>query len=431
MAKQSVLIIGSGGREHTLAWKIAQSKHVEQVYVAPGNAGTTWPASEGIAPAENIPIAAEDFDRLITFAREIEVALTVVGPEVPLADGIVDHFQTADLPIFGPTKAAAQLEASKAFAKTFMAQHNIPTAQYQTFTDYEIARDYLEGRSGPLVIKASGLAAGKGVIMCQNTAEATTALQSIMLDRQFGTAGDEVVIEECLVGPELSVLAFTDGKTVVPLSPARDHKRVFDNDQGPNTGGMGACAPVPDTNPALLASILQTVLQPTIDGMAANGTPYKGVLYAGLMLTADGPKVLEFNCRFGDPETQVIIPLLASDLVEIMLACNEERLDNSAVQLHPGACATVVMASNGYPGSYPKGLAITGVEKANALDGVSVFHAGTTQKDGRLLTNGGRVLAVSATGPTLPAALQQAYNGVDQIHFEGAHYRKDIGGKTG
>jgi phosphoribosylamine--glycine ligase len=372
-------------------------------------------------------MAAEDFDSLITFAREKEVALTVVGPEVPLADGIVDHFQTADLPIFGPTKAAAQLEASKAFAKAFMAQHNIPTAEYQTFTDYEIARDYLEKKSGPLVIKASGLAAGKGVIMCQNTAEAATALQSIMLDRQFGAAGNEVIIEKCLTGPELSVLAFTDGRTVVPLSPARDHKRIFDHDEGPNTGGMGAYAPVPAISPALLANIQQTVLQTAVDGMAARGTPYKGVLYAGLMLTNDGPKVLEFNCRFGDPETQVIIPLLASDLVEIMLACIEERLDKSAVQLHPGACATVVMASEGYPGSYPKGLAITGVEKANQLNGVSVFHAGTAQKDGRLLTNDDRVLAVSATGPTLPTALQQAYNGVDQIHFEGAHYRKDIG----
>jgi phosphoribosylamine--glycine ligase len=248
-----------------------------------------------------------------------------------------------------------------------------------------------------------------------------------MLEKQFGMAGDEVIIEECLTGPELSVLAFTDGKTVVPLSPARDHKRIFDHDEGPNTGGMGAYAPVPAISPALLANIQQTVLQTAVDGMAARGTPYKGVLYAGLMLTNDGPKVLEFNCRFGDPETQVIIPLLASDLVEIMLACVDERLADSAVQLHPGACATVVMASEGYPGRYPKGREITGIEAAESLDGVSVFHAGTALEDGRFVTNGGRVLAVSATGPTLPTALQQAYKAVDLIHFEGAHYRRDIG----
>jgi phosphoribosylamine--glycine ligase len=425
--KTNILIIGSGGREHALAWKIAQSKHAARLYIAPGNAGTVWPAANGRAAAENIPIPTEDFNRLIAFAQQNQVGLTVVGPEVPLAEGIVDAFQAADLPIFGPTQAAAQLEASKAFAKEFMIEHGIPTAAYQTFTNYNLAQLYLNEINGPVVIKASGLAAGKGVIICHDTAEAQTTLQSIMLEKQFGMAGDEVIIEECLTGPELSVLAFTDGKTVVPLSPARDHKRIFDHDEGPNTGGMGAYAPVPAISPALLANIQQTVLQTAVDGMAARGTPYKGVLYAGLMLTNDGPKVLEFNCRFGDPETQVIIPLLASDLVEIMLACVDERLADSAVQLHPGACATVVMASEGYPGRYPKGREITGIEAAESLDGVSVFHAGTALEDGRFVTNGGRVLAVSATGPTLPAALQQAYKGVDLIHFEGAHYRRDIG----
>ena len=425
--KTNILIIGSGGREHALAWKIAQSKHAARLYIAPGNAGTVWLAAYGRSSAENIPIPTEDFNRLIAFAQQNQVGLTVVGPEVPLAEGIVNAFQAADLPIFGPTQAAAQLEASKAFAKEFMIEHGIPTAAYQTFTNYNLAQLYLNEINGPVVIKASGLAAGKGVIICHDTAEAHTTLQSIMLEKQFGMAGDEVIIEECLTGPELSVLAFTDGKTVVPLSPARDHKRIFDHDEGPNTGGMGAYAPVPAISPALLANIQQTVLQTAVDGMAARGTPYKGVLYAGLMLTNDGPKVLEFNCRFGDPETQVIIPLLASDLVEIMLACVEERLVDSAVQLHPGACATVVMASEGYPGRYPKGREITGIETAESLDGVSVFHAGTALEDGRLVTNGGRVLAVSATGPTLPAALQQAYKGVDLIHFEGAHYRRDIG----
>jgi phosphoribosylamine--glycine ligase len=427
--KTNILIIGSGGREHALAWKIAQSERVNRLFVAPGNAGTTWPADEVLAPAENIPIAPEDFDTLITFAHNNHIGLTVVGPEGPLAAGIVDAFGVAGLPIFGPTQSAARLESSKAFAKAFMAEHNIPTAAYETFTDYEFALDYLEGRRGPLVIKASGLAAGKGVIMCRNTAEAEAALQSIMLDRHFGAAGDEIVIEEWLNGPELSVLAFTDGKTIVPLSPARDHKRVFDRDEGPNTGGMGAYAPVSDIDPALMMAVMQTVLQPAVNGMAARGTPYKGVLYAGLMLTEDGPKVLEFNCRFGDPETQVIIPLLDSDLVEIMLACIEGRLENSAVRLHPGACATVVMAAPGYPGSYPKGSPITGLAQAASLDNVSIFHAGTKLEDGRVVTNGGRVLSVSATGPTLPAALHQAYQGADLIHFKGAHYRKDIGGK--
>lgn len=428
--KTNILIVGSGGREHALAWKIAQSEHVAKVYVAPGNAGTIWQASDGRASAENVPLAVEDFNSLLAFAKENAVGLTVVGPEVPLAGGIVDIFESADLPIFGPTKAAAQLEASKAFAKAFMADQGIPTAEYETFTDYEDALDYLEGKTGPFVIKASGLAAGKGVLICQDAAESHAALQSIMLDRQFGSAGEEVIIEECLVGPELSILAFTDGKTVLSLAPARDHKRAYDNDEGPNTGGMGAYAPVPNLDPALLEQIQQTVLQTAVNGMAAMGTPYKGVLYAGLMLTADGPKVLEFNCRFGDPETQVIMPLLASDLVEIMLACIEGRLEPSAVQLHDGACATVVMASEGYPGSYPKGREITGVESAESLDGVSVFHAGTALKDGRLITNGGRVLTVSALGQTLPDALHQAYQALTHIHFQGAHYRKDIGGNN-
>lgn len=425
--KFNVLIIGSGGREHTLAWKIAQSERVKQVFVAPGNAGTVWAGGKGLAPSENLLVGVEEFEQLLDFAKENEVGLTVVGPEVPLAEGVVDLFQAAGLAIFGPSKAAAQLEASKAFSKQFMADNHIPTADYQTFSDYEFARDYLESAHGPLVIKASGLAAGKGVILCQDVAEAKTALQLIMLEKQFGVAGDEIIIEECLIGPELSVLAFTDGKTIVPLSPSRDHKRAFDQDEGPNTGGMGAYAPVASLAPDLLAEIHQSVLQVAVDGMAANGTPYKGLLYAGLMLTADGPKVLEFNCRFGDPETEVVVPLLASDLVEVMLACIEGRLDKSAVQLYEGACATVVMASEGYPGSYPKGLEITGLGAANQLAGVTVFHAGTVYEDGRLLTSGGRVLAVSATGETLEAALEQAYRGVDLIHFEGAHYRKDIG----
>jgi phosphoribosylamine--glycine ligase len=431
MLGRNILIIGSGGREHALAWKIAQSEQVGRIYVAPGNAGTEWPARAGWAAAENVPIDSDDFAALISFSQDNQIDLTVVGPEVPLAAGIVDSFQAAGLVIFGPSQAAAQLEASKAFAKAFMADHNIPTAAYATFNQYEPARSYLAELAGPVVVKASGLAAGKGVIICQDTAEAQAALQSIMLDREFGEAGDQVVIESCLAGPELSIMAFTDGQTVVPLPPARDHKRVFDNDEGPNTGGMGAYAPVLELDPALLETVQQTVLQPAVDGLAAMGRPYQGVLYAGLMLTQDGPMVLEFNCRFGDPETQVLMPLLDSDLVEVMLACIEGRLGETAVRFHSGACATVVMASEGYPGRYPKGRPISGVEEANSLEGVAVFQAGTMQEDGRLLTDGGRVLAVSALADDLSAALRQAYRGVEQIDFAGAHCRRDIGQSHG
>ncbi|MCA9931146.1 MAG: phosphoribosylamine--glycine ligase, partial [Anaerolineales bacterium] len=352
-----VLVVGSGGREHALVWKLAQSERVEQIFVAPGNAGTA-------VSATNIPIQANDVPKLVQFAQENNIGLTVIGPEVPLAAGVVDTFWAAGLTIFGPTQAAARLESSKAFAKAFMVKHGIPTAAAGTFTNYDDALTYVEAQhTAPgLVIKAGGLAAGKGVIICDDVAQAKTALQQIMVDRTFGSAGDEVVIEERLSGPEVSLLAFCDGKTAVPMLPARDHKRVYDNDKGPNTGGMGAFAPPRDVNQALIDEIMSTVIQPTIDGMAANGTPYAGVLYAGIMLTPDGPKVLEFNCRFGDPETQVILPMLDSDLADIMLACIAGRLQPEMVQRHDGGCATIVMASPGYPGSYPKGLPITGLD---------------------------------------------------------------------
>lgn len=418
MNKLSVLVIGSGGREHALAWKLGQSPLVGRVYVAPGNAGT------GLV-AENLSIAEDDFAGLIAFAQEKEIGLTVIGPEVPLANGIVDVFQSAGMPVFGPTQAAAQLEASKAFAKGFMQEMGIPTARAAVFTDYEEAREYLAQNPGPVVIKASGLAAGKGVIVCDHTAQAETALQEIMLDRAFGLAGDEVLIEERMAGPELSLLVLTDGVTAVPLTPARDHKRIYDHDQGPNTGGMGAYAPPPDADAALIAQIMETVVRPTIRGMAERGTPYVGVLYAGLMLTAVGPKVVEFNCRFGDPETQAVLPLLESDLAELMLACIEGRLSPDMVRFHSGACATVVMAAPGYPGHYPKGLPITGLE--TLPDEIMVFHAGTAVGHAQTVTSGGRVLAVSARGEDLDTAVHQAYNGVAHIHFEGAHYRKDIG----
>ncbi|MBX3061229.1 MAG: phosphoribosylamine--glycine ligase [Anaerolineae bacterium] len=414
----SVLVIGSGGREHALAWKLAQSPLVERVYVAPGNAGTAL-------VAENVPIAEDDFAGLMAFAQEKGLGLTAVGPEVPLANGIVDRFQAAGLPIFGPTQAAAQLEASKAFAKTFMQEMGIPTAKATVFTDYEEAREYLAQNPGPVVIKASGLAAGKGVIVCDDTAEAEMALQEIMLDRAFGGAGDEVLIEERMVGPELSLLVLTDGATAVPLLPARDHKRIYDGDHGPNTGGMGAYAPPPDVTPELIDEIMATIVQPTICGMAERGTPYVGVLYVGLMLTAVGPKVIEFNCRFGDPETQVVLPMLDGDLAEIMLACIEGRLAPEMVRFYEGACATVVLAAPGYPGPYPKGLAITGLD--DLPDDMLVFHAGTKMSEGQIVTNGGRVLAVSARGEDLETAVAWVYTAVPKIYFEGVHYRRDIG----
>lgn len=421
----SVLVIGSGGREHALAWKLGQSPLVERVYVAPGNAGTAL-------VAENVPVAEDDFAGLIAFAQEKGVGLTVVGPEIPLANGIVDQFQAAGMPIFGPTQAAAQLEASKAFAKTFMQEMGIPTAKAAVFTDYEEARAYLAQNPGAVVIKASGLAAGKGVIVCDDTAQAEVALQGIMLDRAFGGAGDEVLIEERMTGPELSLLVLADGVTAnpkplraVPLLPARDHKRIYDGDQGPNTGGMGAYAPPPDVTSELIDKIMTTIVHPTIRGMAERGTPYVGVLYVGLMLTAFGPKVIEFNCRFGDPETQVVLPMLDGDLAEIMLACIEGRLTPEMVRFYEGACATVVLAAPGYPGPYPKGLPITGLE--DVPDDVLVFHAGTKMHEGQIVTNGGRVLAVSARGEDLATAVARVYTAVPKIYFEGVHHRRDIG----
>jgi phosphoribosylamine--glycine ligase len=426
LKKLTLLLIGSGGREHALAWALARSPRVGQVYVAPGNAGTEWPAAARMAAATNVALSADDSPALLALARERRVDLTVVGPEAPLAAGVVDLFQAAGQPIFGPSRAAARLEASKSFAKDFMRACAIPTGGHAAFTDYEAARRYLAG-TGPVVVKADGLAAGKGVLMCDDEAAAQAALRQVMLAREFGAAGDTVVVEDRLSGPEVSVLAFSDGRTVAPMPPARDHKRVFDGDRGPNTGGMGAFAPPPDVGAALADEIRRTVLQPAVDGMAVRGTPYVGVLYAGIMLTAAGPRVLEFNCRFGDPETQAILPLLDGDLAEILLACVDGRLDQVDVRWRSGACATVVLASEGYPGAYPKGRPISGLDEASGREAVAVFHAGTARRDGRVVTAGGRVLAVSATGDDLPSALACAYAGVACIHFEGMHYRRDIG----
>ena len=415
-----VLVVGGGGREHALAWKLAQSPQVGELFIAPGNAGTALVGT-------NVPIGAEDIEALVAFAQEKGIGLTAVGPEVPLSMGIVDAFQAAGLTVFGPTQAAAQLEASKAFAKDFMQEFGIPTAVSQTFSEFDAAVEALHATPLPdgIVIKASGLAAGKGVIVCDTKEQAEDALREIMLDKAFGESGDLVLLEERLSGPEVSLLAFCDGKTAVPMLPARDHKRAYNQDEGPNTGGMGVYAPPPDVDAALIQQIMEQVIQLTVNGMAQRGTPYVGVLYAGIMLTDAGPKVLEFNCRFGDPETQVILPMLQSDLAEIMLACAEGRLTPNLVDVYPGAAATVVMASPGYPGSYPKGLPISGLDDVPA--NVTVFHAGTAYQNSQIVTSGGRVLCVTALGDDLKTAVSRAYAGVEQIHFEGAHYRTDIG----
>lgn len=416
-----LLLIGSGGREHALAWKLSKSSQVDHIFVAPGNAGTATTPK-----CENIAIAAENLPELHRFAVDNKIDLTVVGPEAPLVAGVVDQFQASGLRIFGPTAQAAQLEGSKAFSKEFMTRHGIPTGKAAIFREYADAIAYLEKLTQPPVIKASGLAAGKGVILPESMGEAKTVLHAMLVDRQFGNASETVLIEERLNGPELSVLAFCDGKITRILPPAQDHKRLLDDDQGPNTGGMGAFAPSPLATPELLAEVERTILQPTLAGLAADGLPYVGVLYAGLMLTADGPKMLEYNCRFGDPETQVVLPLLESDLVEIMLACIEGRLAEIELHWRGDAAATVVMASGGYPGAYAKGKPIQGLDAA-ATTGCLVFHAGTTLAQEQPVTDGGRVLAVTALGATVSAAAAQAYQGIAHIQFEGATYRRDIG----
>ncbi len=419
MSKLDILIVGSGAREHALAWKIAQSPLAGRIFVAPGNAGTADLAA-------NVPIPAGALDDLVQFARDRAIDLVVVGPEAPLAVGLVDRCRQAQIAAFGPTRQAARLESSKAFAKSFMIEYGIPTADSETFVQLQPALEYLQKKPGPVVVKASGLAAGKGVFVCDDTEEAREALHKLFVDRAFGAAADEVLIEECLSGPEVSLLAFCDGRTAVPMLPARDYKRAYDKDRGPNTGGMGAFAPPDDMAEPLVQEIMESVIDPVVKGMLEAGTPYTGVLYAGLMLTATGPRVLEFNCRFGDPETQVILPLLEGDLLQIMLACDGGALQPEMVQRRGGACATVVMAAPGYPGAYPKGLPISGIETVNDADTI-VFQAGTAVHDGRLVTSGGRVLAVSGLGGDLDSAVERAYAGVNQIKFDDAHFRTDIG----
>ncbi|KAJ8004266.1 hypothetical protein DPEC_G00157030 [Dallia pectoralis] len=420
---ERVLVIGSGGREHALAWKLAQSPHIQQVLVAPGNAGTA-----NCGKICNSEVSVSNHSILAQFCKEHSVGLVVVGPEVPLASGMVDDLQAADVPCFGPSAKAAQLEASKSFSKAFMDRHGIPTARWGSFTDSQEACNYIRKATFPaLVVKASGLAAGKGVIVAKDQNEACQAVLDIMKDKTFGSAGDTVVVEELLEGEEVSCLCFSDGSSVYPMPPAQDHKRLQDGDIGPNTGGMGAYCPTPQVSQELLQQIKETVLQKTVDGMKDEGVPYVGVLYAGLMLTKQGPKVLEFNCRFGDPECQVLMPLLKSDLYEVLQNTLQGNLASCApLWLQDSSAVTVVMASPGYPGSYKKGVEITGLSQV-VESGVQVFHAGTVLKDGAVLSSGGRVLTVTAVRSSLETALHAANQGVAAVGFPGAVYRHDIG----
>jgi len=413
-----VLVIGSGAREHTLVWKIAQSPRVKEIYTTPGNAGTAL-------LAHNVPINAADIEALLKFAQENQIDLTVVGPEAPLAAGIVDRFTAAGFRTFGASKAAAEIESSKVFAKELMTKYQIPSARSVTFTDYQKAKEYVKQQQPPIVVKANGLAAGKGVVVAASIDEALVALESFMRAKTLGPAADRVLVEECLTGREMSAFAFTDTRAVVPLVPACDYKRVFDGDKGPNTGGMGSYSPPPFFNDTLGEKIQKTVMKPVVEAMSKEGRPYTGILYGGLMVRNGNLKVLEFNARFGDPETQVVLPRLKTDLVEIMEAVVNKQLDRITIEWHDDACVGVVMASGGYPGSYRTGFPIEGLDKMDK--DVMVFHAGTARdNEGRTVTAGGRVLTVTAMGKNLDEARRKVYDNIGRIHFEGAHYRKDI-----
>lgn len=414
-----VLVVGGGGREHTLAWKLSRSPRVSELFCLPGNAGIAEIAT-------CIPGDPLNLSQVVDFAVKAGIDLTVVGPEDPLAAGIVDEFEGRGLKIFGPSRRAAELEGSKSFAKDFMVRHGIPTAAHRTFTAVDEARAYLKEVGAPVVVKASGLAAGKGVTVARTVEESLDALERAMVQRAFGTAGEAVVIEECLTGEEVSVLALTDGETVVPLVSSQDHKPVYDGDRGPNTGGMGAYSPAPVLTKELEQRVYEEILVPTVRGMAAEGRPYRGVLYAGLMIAAGEPTVLEFNVRFGDPETQVVIPRLRSDLLDVLEAAAEGRLHEMQLQWHDEAAVCVVMASGGYPLDYQKGKEISGLVEAGADDKVMVFHAGTALRGQQVVTAGGRVLGVTALGTTIGEAVDRAYKAVGRIQFAGAHYRRDI-----
>ena len=415
-----VLIVGGGGREHTLAWKIAENPEVERIYAAPGN-----PGIETIG--ECVSIDVEDIDTLMDFARSQRIDLTVVGPEDPLSMGIVDRFEAEGLRCFGPSRRAAELEANKAFTNDLLRRYDIPGPEFEAFTSPEPAKEYIRSRGAPIVVKASGLAKGKGVTVASTVEEALAAVDDAMVRKIFGPAGDIVVVEECLMGEEASVIVVTDGETIRPLVSSQDHKRAEDGDQGPNTGGMGAYAPAPVITKEVMAWVEQEILMPTVRAMAAEDRPYKGALYAGLMITDDGPKVLEYNCRFGDPETQVVLPLLRTDLVELLTATCEGGLANTPVEHEDRAAVCVVLASGGYPGAYEKSKRIDGLEDAGQMHDVTVFHAGTARQDGEIVTNGGRVLGVTALGDDIAGAIGLAYEAAEKIRFEKMQYRTDIG----
>ena len=418
-----VLVIGGGGREHSLVWKIAQSPQVSKIFCAPGNPGIS-------ELAECIDITADQTSLLCEFAVEEDIGLTVVGPEAPLVDGIVDVFSKHNLKVFGPDQKAAILEDSKVFSKLLLRKYGIPTADFKCFDDHSQARHYVLSRGAPIVVKADGLSKGKGVFVCKTNDEALLAIDSIMKDRVFGNAGDQVVIEECLIGEEVSLLAFTDGRTIVLMESSQDHKTVYDGDEGPNTGGMGAYSPVPIMTSELYRGVEKNILVPTVHAMNKEGRPYKGVIYIGLMITSAGPMVLEFNVRFGDPEAQVILTRMKSDIVPIMLATISGDLDNVDLEWLPQASVCVVMASGGYPGQYDNGKEIKGLDSLKNQEGISVFHAGTKSENEKIVTNGGRVLNVVACGRDIKEAQKKVYEAVSKISFDGAHYRRDIADKA-
>lgn len=418
----NILVIGSGGREHVIVWKLSQSSRVDKIYCAPGNAGIA-------SQAECLDIKVEDIDGLFQAARDKKIDLTVVGPEIPLSLGIVNYFEKNNYPIFGPTREATEIESSKVFAKYLMDKYRVPTARYQVFEDYNQARLYIQQQSFPLVIKADGLAAGKGVLIIENLPQAEKAISQIMKEHKFGKAGKRVIIEEFLTGEEVSMLVFTDGEHFLPMTPSQDHKKISDGDQGPNTGGMGAYSPVPFFDNSTQEWVLRSIFQPVIKGIKEEGRKFKGVLYAGLILTNEGPKVLEFNARFGDPETQVILPGLKTDLIEILCATQEENLNQIKVEWTNQTSVCVVMASGGYPGKYEKGKIIVGLEGLLNKQDTMIFHAGTEKKNDKLVTSGGRVLGVTSWADTLNGAIEKAYEGVNKIYFEKLYYRNDIGKK--
>jgi len=415
-----ILVVGGGGREHTLVWKLASSPLVDKLFAAPGNAGMA-------ELAECVDIKVEDITRLADFAEKNSVDLTVVGPELPLTLGIVDEFERRNLKILGPTKSAAEIEGSKVFAKEFMKKHHIPTASFKIFDNPDQASDFVRSSDLPLVVKADGLAAGKGAVIVEDTPSALSIIRKMMVEKIFGQAGSRVVVEDFLEGEEITILAFTDGETISPMVSSQDHKKIFDGDRGPNTGGMGAYAPTTIVDDRMMKRINDEILEPTVTGLEREGRTFKGILYAGLMITERGPKVMEFNCRFGDPETQVILPLLKSDLAEIFLSIVEGELSLQEVEWNDNFAVCVVLASAGYPGKYERDKEISGLNRAKQMEDVLIFHAGTKKRGGRMFTNGGRVLGVTATDKSMEKAIQKAYSAVDKIEFEGMQYRKDIG----